>query len=657
MSVIGAGGGYQTIRQLDLVALSGNHAGMGDESAEVRDVLAFLQSTEPFASLDDDHRRVVAKGIEVAYFRRGTVITDAGDANDWLSLIRSGAVELMLGGTQLSARLGERDCFGYPSLIRRGPAQNTATAIEDCLLYRLPGATFHVLRERCADFRKFFDIDESARLRRAVARMEGDGPVAGDESGLAIYATIGSFLSGRPVVSGDPALSVGETAALMAREDVSTLPLCEDGRLLGIVTDKDLRRRVLAVQLDLATPVRAIMTTDPITIGLNDTAMTALLEMTRRHIHHLPVIDASGALVAVISASDVLGQLGAHSLRIPAEIERSASAQELATATARLPDAVSALVSAGVDASHVTHYASAIGGAAHCRLLELAQAELGPPPVPFALVCFGSLARYEQGLGSDQDNGFVLGEGYDEARHNSYFAALAKRLSDGLAAAGYAYCKGDIMATNPDCRRDLAGWQSRFGHWIATPDPQAVLDSAIFFDMRPLAGEEELVKQLREGVFAQARDNRIFLSFMARAAASTAVPLGFFRNFLLHHDADEGDVLDLKRQAIAPIVDIARCHALARAIPATGTLERLDAGAAAGGLHPEAARDLAAGFEFLCDVRFRHQAGQRARGEPLSNLLPPRELSRFDREHLRDAFRLIRGQLDKLRSDFAGGLT
>lgn len=629
---------------------------MRGDSAEVRDVAAFLSTTEPFASLGEGDRRLAAGNLEVAYFRRGTVITAAGDTNDRLSLIRSGAVELMLGGTQLAARLGERDCFGYPSLIRRGPAQNTAAAIEDCLLYRLPAETFHTLCERCPAFRTYFDIDESARLRRAVARLEGEGAATGDESGLAIYAPVESFLSGRAVVQGDPSLSVGETAALMAREDVSTLPLCEGGRLVGIVTDKDLRRRVLAVRLDLTTPVRAIMTGDPVTIGPHDTAMTALLEMTRRHIHHLPVIDAAGGLRAVISASDVLAQLGSHSLRIPAEIGRAGSAQEVASAASRLPDAVTALVSAGVDASHVTHYASAIGGAAHCRLLELAQAELGPPPVPFALVCFGSLARHEQGLGSDQDNGLVLGDGYDPAQHNAYFAALAKRLSDGLAMAGYAYCKGNIMATNPDCRLDLPGWRARFGHWIAAPDPQAVLDSAIFFDMHPLAGDEKLVRQLREAVFAQATDNRIFLSFVARAAATTAVPLGFFRNFLLHHDADEGDVLDLKRAAIAPIVDIARCHALVNGIAATGTLERLEAAAAAGSLDAEAARDLAAGFEFLCDVRFRHQAGQRARGEHLSNLLPPSELSRFDREHLRDAFRLIRAQLDKLRSDFAGGL-
>ena len=146
------------------------------------------------------------------------------------------------------------------------------------------------------------------------------------------------------------------------------------------------------------------------------------------------------------------------------------------------------------------------------------------------------------------------------------------------------------------------------------------------------------------------------VAMVARAAAATRVPLGFFRNFLLQDDADEGRVLDLKGQAIAPIVDLARTHALANATHATNTLERLRAASVAGSLDPDAAGDLGAAFEFVRDVRFRHQAEQIAKGEPPSNKLAPDSFSRFDREHLRDAFRLIRTQLDSLRTAYAGGM-
>ena len=169
--------------------------------------------------------------------------------------------------------------------------------------------------------------------------------------------------------------------------------------------------------------------------------------------------------------------------------------------------------------------------------------------------------------------------------------------------------------------------------------------------------ELALVDTLRANVFAAAQGNRIFLSFVARAAAGTAVPLGFFRNFLLKDDAVEGRVLDLKAQAITPLVDIARTRALAGGIEAVNTADRFAAAAEAGLIEPDSARDLAACFEFIRDVRFRHQSAQVKRGEAPTNKLDPGELSRFDREHLRDAFKLIRQQLDKLRNDYAGGLT
>lgn len=452
-------------------------------------------------------------------------------------------------------------------------------------------------------------------------------------------------------------MAVYEAARLMTREDVSTLPICRDGRLIGIVTDKDLRRRVLGVGLDLSSPVSAIMTKEPVTAVPDTPILTALITMAERHIHHLPILDPAGEVIAIVSSNDILSQLGSNALHIAKAISASADSGQVADATSQLPQALTGLVAAGVDADHVSRYVSTIGEGAHRHLLKLGEEKLGPPPVPYALACFGSLARAEQALGSDQDNGFVFGEGYDTAQHDAYFAELARHLCDGLNAAGYRYCPGNIMATNPTYRRTAEEWADIFRSWIESPDPQAVLESTIFFDMRALAGEKSLVEGLRREVFAEAAKNGIFLSFIARAAATTRVPLGFFRNFLLQDDADEGRVLDLKTQAIAPIVDIARTHALAKKLVATNTMERLSGAADSESLPRDAARDLAACFEFVRDVRFRHQAEQIVRGEPPSNKLDPASLSRFDREHLRDAFKLIRDQLEKLRSQFAGGVT
>ncbi|PEQ12893.1 hypothetical protein B2G71_08610 [Novosphingobium sp. PC22D] len=625
---------------------------------ELGEVLGFLRAHPPFSGLAPDALAALGRACRISYYRRGALVIAAGDANRMLSVVRSGAVELRLGGTELNARLGEGECFGYPSLIRAMPAQNEVVALEDTLLYRIEAEAFLKLRAADADFRAFFDTDESARLRRAVARLRSRGALEQDsEETLGAHASIGSLVRRREVVTAAPGTTIAEAARLMAEHDVSTLPIRDGERLVGIITDKDLRRRVLAPGLDTAKPVAQVMTPSPVTIVEDAPVLTALVAMAERHIHHLPVTDASGRLVAVVSSNDILARLGSNSLIIAKEIAAARDDTEVARAAAQLPHAIAGLVGAGVDADHVARYASTIGEGAHRRLLDLGEAALGPPPVDYALVCFGSLARAEQALGSDQDNGFIFGEDYVPERHDGYFEALSRHLCDGLDGAGYRYCPGDIMATNPAYRCTGAQWQARFAHWIASPDPQAVLETTIFFDMRCLAGEARLVEDLRRTVFAQARSNRIFLSFVARAAAATRVPLGFFRNFLLQDDADEGRVFDLKSQAIAPVVDLARVHALANGIEATNTLERLRAAREAGGLDAEAARDLGAAFEFVRDVRFRHQAEQIAQGTAPSNKLDPERLSRFDREHLRDAFKLIRQQLDKLRADFAGGLS
>ncbi|MBE5074731.1 cyclic nucleotide-binding/CBS domain-containing protein [Erythrobacteraceae bacterium E2-1 Yellow Sea] len=630
---------------------------MTSDSVEIEEVRSFLEQVEPFASLPPDQLRQAARAIDIMYFRRDTFVTHAGDDNQYLSLIRSGSVELRLGGTELHARLGERDCFGYPSLIRRGPAQNEAIAFEDCLLYRLPAEMFHLLWEGHEQFRHFFDTDQASRLHRAVASMRREvAKNDGDES-FGVHIPLKSIASRRELVFCTPELAIGDAARLMAERDVSVLPVMKGDDLVGILTDKDLRRRVLAVGLDGATPVEQVMTPDPITLAETETVLSALLAMTSHHIHHMPVVNAGGRICGIVSSSDVLAQLGSNTFHLAREVEGARAMGSLVDATAHLPRAVAGLVEAGVDAEPIARYVSSIGELAHRRILKLMEQELGPPPASYALVCFGSLARHELSLGSDQDNGFIFGDDFVRESHDEYFAELGRRLAEGLDQAGYKFCPGNIMASNPDYRRTASEWAERFRHWIDSPDPQAILESGIFFDMRAVAGEAHLVEQLRRETFEAASENRIFTSFVARAAAVTAVPLGFFRNFLLKEDAVEGKVLDLKAQAITPIVDLARTHAIVKALDATSTLERLAAAADAGSLDPEAARDLSACFEFVRDVRFRHQARQIRNGEKPSNKLDPGELSRFDREHLRDAFKLIRAQLDKLRSDYAGGLT
>lgn len=621
---------------------------------EIDEVISFLARHAPFDDLSADVIASLARKIEIRYFPREAKIIDAGKENTTLGIVRSGAVELRLGGTELNHRLGEGSLYGYPSLLHHETTRNQVIAHEDSLIYQLPKADFLKLLESHEALKAFFAKDEAERLRLAVDGLRRSEEGHGEAALIAVK--LETLLRRSEVVTGSPDDTIRDAAKLMTRADVSTLPLTNQGKLVGILTDKDLRRRVLGQDIPLDELVSSVMTPDPITMSLDDDLLSAMLVMSQKNIHHLPVVDGTSQIAGVISASDLLNRFGMSALQVVAEIKAAPDAAAVAKAAQRVDAVLTNLIESGVDADHAARFVSNIGETTHRQLLKLAEAQLGAPPVPYALVVFGSLARQEQAGGSDQDNGFILDNSYDAAEHGDYFELLATLLCDGLNSSGYIYCPGDIMATNDKWRQPLAVWKERYHDWIDKPDPENVLNTTIFFDMRCVSGEESLVDDLRTQIFKWSSANKIFLSFIARAASNTKVPLGFFRNFLLQHDEKEGDVLDLKHQAIAPVVDIARVFALALGLSEVISEERLKMAAERGELSIEAVSDITDCFEFIRSVRFRHQSDQIKRGEAPTNNLSPKALSRFDREHLKDAFRIIRDHMDIVSRKYAGGI-
>lgn len=621
---------------------------------EIEEVCSFLQRFAPFRELPPEVLGRISRQIEIRYFRAHTAVIEADTDNAHFNIIRSGAVELRIGGTVLNHRLGEGQCFGYPSLLRNDKTRNQVVTLEDSLIYRLSKSDFLKLHDKHPVLQDFFHADENRRLRKAVEALRSAGNGNGEQPVLAV--AVKELMRRKIVTFGEPDMSIGYCAKMMADADVSTLPICEDGRLIGIITDKDLRRRVLAKSLSYDRPVRDIMTADPITLASDEHALTAKLIMSRNNIHHLPVMGDKGEVIGVLSANDLLTRLGMNALHVVAEVSEASSAEAVAQATRKVDQVLVHLVESGVDADHIARFVSAIGEAAHKRFLQLAERELGPPPVPYALVVFGSLARQEQAGGSDQDNGFVLDDSYDGTLHGAYFAQLAQRLCDGLNSAGYMYCPGDIMATNDKWRQPLAVWKRYYRDWIENPESENILNTTIFFDMRAIAGPMDLVSELRGDVLNRTRADKIFLSFVARAAAKTRIPLGFFRNFLLEHDEKEGNVLDLKHQAIAAIIDIGRIHALAAGLERVSTVARLQKAAEASQLSKSGAAELLDCFEFVRETRFRHQARQIKAGRPPTNNLDPKMLSAFQRDHLKDAFKVIQTHLDSINRNHAGGM-
>lgn len=599
------------------------------ELAAVRD---FLAAHPPFDGLPAATLDALPARCVLRYARRGSVVLRAGEHNDRLFVVRSGAVDITDGG-RLVDRVEAGGAFGMSALIEHAPTRYDVTAREDTLLVTLPEPHASELIEAHREVAVHFSATHHDRLRAALLALQQP------EHGSAYLRTgVRDLLRPDPVTAG-PDTSITEAARRMAEGGTSCLLVLEQGRLVGILTDRDLRRRVLAAGVDPTRPVREVMTADPVTIRAGALALEVMLEMTGRAIHHLPVLDEVGELVGLVTITDLVRLERSSPVYLVTDLARAQDVAGVVELAARIARVVDQLVTQDASAQDIGRVVAALTDAVTVRLLELAEDELGPPPAGYAWVALGSAAREEQALGGDQDHALVLADDADPA--HPWWAALAERVTAGLEACGRERCPGDVMATNPDCRRTVDGWREQFRRWSHEPQPEAVLRAAIFYDMRAVHGDRALVDRLRAQAVPLGSRSELLLTHLGGQAARQRAPIGFFRGFVLEDAGEHRDTLDIKR-GIAAIVQIARVVSLRAGSPALPTTERLAAARARGVISAEAAADLTDAFELLSYLRLRHQVAQVRAGHRPDNHLDPTRLGSLDRRHLRDAFQIVR---------------
>ncbi len=444
----------------------------------------------------------------------------------------------------------------------------------------------------------------------------------------------------RAAITVHPTASIQAAAQLMQAQDISSVMLVEDGSLVGLVTDSDLRNRVLAQTLDPKHAITTIATRELLSLDVNCLAFEALLLMTRHNIHHLPVTDG-GRLLGMISTSDLSEQQGNSPVYLSGAVARASSVADLAALSKRVPHLQQHLVGMNANAYSTTHIITAVTDAITKRLITLAHDHLGRPPVDYVWVAAGSQARNEQTTKSDQDNCLILADDFEAARHGEYFRAFSKFVCDGLAACGYIHCPGNMMAMNDTWRQPKARWLSYFNQWIDAPEPKALMLTCVFFDLRAIAGQSELLEDLRLSVLKRTRNNSLFLAFMVGNALKHRPPINVFGNISVSRDGEHPGTLNLKHEGIVPIVDLARVYALAAGLDAVNTHDRLVQASQTHEVSAQGARDLRDALEFLSKLRITHQARQTLSNVTPNNYLVLAERSNFERSQLKNAFAIV----------------
>ena len=586
-------------------------------------IIGFLETVHPYDTLPQDELARVATSFSRREYAAGEEVYHAGTPLKGLYLIKRGSVEVREPSGQVISLLGPRNSFGERGLARDGLAVTAARVTEDSVLLLLPVAEFRRLLTSSPAFERFF------------SRGRGHESRGGDLT----TQKVGDLMARKPVVVG-PQDTVRMAAQKMRDAKVSSLGVVQDGRFLGILTTRDMTNRVLADGLDLSTPVAEVMTADPVSLRPDSLGSDILHIMLERRIGHLPVVEG-GTLVGMITQTDLTRFQAVSSAQLVRDVATAETVADMAAVTARIPRLLVQLVGGNSAHEVVTRLITDIADTVTRRLLAMAEAQLGPAPVPYLWLACGSQGRQEQTGVSDQDNCLMI----DDAATDddmAYFHALAKIVSDGLDACGYVYCPGDMMATNPQWCQPMRVWHSYFRKWVQTPDPMAQMLASVMFDLRAIGGQASLLHDLQQETLEMAARNSIFVAHMISNSLKHTPPLGLLRGFATIRSGEHKNHIDMKLNGVVPVVDLGRIYALIGQLEPVNTRARLDAAEAAGVISVSGARDLIEAYDLIAQTRLENQARLVRSGRKPDNFLAPSDMSDFERSHLRDAFVVVR---------------
>jgi CBS domain-containing protein len=172
----------------------------------------------------------------------------------------------------------------------------------------------------------------------------------------------------------------------------------------------------------------------------------------------------------------------------------------------------------------------------------------------------------------------------------------------------------------------------------------------VFFDLSTIHGDVNLLEKVRQRMLQKTKVNTLFIAHMSSNALRSRPPLGFFRDFVLIQDGKHNATLDLKHNGIAPIVDLARIYALSEGVSAVNTLERLQQCSGSKSLAKASAENLIDAYAFLTSVRLEHQGKLLQKNQPVDSYIDPKQISKLEREHLKDAFKVIKSMQDYRQS-------
>ncbi|WP_113926118.1 DUF294 nucleotidyltransferase-like domain-containing protein [Cognataquiflexum aquatile] len=564
----------------------------------VNRVKEFLKRFPPFTFLNEASLGLVAKGVEVKYYAQGEQLFRQGDpAQDFFFVLKEGSVQLSEnkdGQERVVEVCDEGDVFGVLALLGKRPYILTAKAREDSLLYAIPVSIFEKILNENSRVSLYFaagfasgqvvvrsDLSQSQKARRDFTELSKD-------NGLMIFSGQSDLNYSTDVLTCMKGTTILIAVEKMAAKGVGSIVIVDQNQFpLGIITDKDIRNRLVAHQKSYDTPVEKLMTSPVMTKSKEAGFSDLYLTMIKNRLHHL-IFTEDGTLkskvTGILSDHDILLSQGNSPAVLINALMNTWEISEIAKIRNRAESLLKYYLENEVAMDFVANIISEINDIIIQRAVQLAINKHSPnnpkaSKVKFCFLSMGSEGREEQLLRTDLDNAIVFEDVPIEIAEDTqaYMLLIAQEVMETLFICGFQACPANMMANNPKWCQPLSQWKHYFSDWILSPNQQALLNATIFFDYRPVFGHKKLAEELTEHIYHEIADKSIFLNFLAKNALLNPPPLGFFRNFLVEKSGEQKDKFDIKLRAMMPLADMARLLVLShRVVGINNTFKRFE---------------------------------------------------------------------------------
>ncbi len=580
-----------------------------------------LQAYPPFDHMEPEALQFLGEHLKLAYYPKDAqlVSTTSAVAKTLFIIQRGKVLANQTGDVSLveysSMTLGPGECFPIGSVMAQRASSNSYTALGDVFCYELAADDFFVLLQKSPAFNLFCTqyIASLLTQSRQQLQIQFSQRVAEQQT---MNSPLTSLIKKEPI-SVTPYTPIRTVLELMNNSKISSTIIVDGEQYpIGIFTLTDVLGRVVLSGISLDEPIGQVMSSGPYTLPLAACAYDAALVMARYGVRHVLAVDDGGRLKGVISERDLFALQRVGLRQIRQTIETANTIDTLQQASRDVRQLSLNMLAQGVGAEQMTQFISALNDTLTRRILQINQDKHDLTGIEWAWLTFGSEGRDEQTFSTDQDNGIVFlcpeKKGREENRQR--LMAFANDVNIDLDRCGFPLCAGKVMARHPEVCLTLDEWEDKFGRWIRTPEPKALLNSTIYFDFRPLFGKFNLADRLRTSLLKQTAENSLFLRMLGENALSVVPPLGMIRDFVTDLDPEHPGTIDLKKYGARLYIDTARIYALARNIPATNTVQRIKLTAPAMNIPPEEVSATIDGFNFIQLLRLRHQHYEQTQG-------------------------------------------